>query len=351
MKPTAAFSFSPYIVYPNTVVQFTDESANPTPVAWLWNFGDGSFSTTQSPAHAFATPGNYSVMLTVWGSAVDFNNDVNGATAYGSVPVENYTSGSVIPTFVVTSLSINPPTLSVGDYAQLTATVQNTSTVAGAAEIVFTDGQSGPWLITTTTPVISPGMAGQNQPSEAVIQATSQGAMDICAYIVAASGTVTAVLPVGPYTNQQNATTSAGSTTTTTTSSVTPTYQVTLCGQVNGNSVDLYGMTIQGVNPLITVNNYNVITDPKPGDTVLIDVAMENDTGTFVKSATITITANGTSIYSTTAQCNWGPFSYLTFCTEYTFGNSFPVAFCAKATNVVLGEIGGNCPTSCPDNF
>ena len=117
--------------------------------------------------------------------------------------------GSVIPTFVVTSLSINPPTLSVGDYAQLTATVQNTSTVAGAAKIVFTDGQSGPWLITTTTPVISPGMAGQNQPSEAVIQATSQGAMDICAYIVAASGTVTAVLPVGPYTNQQNATTSA----------------------------------------------------------------------------------------------------------------------------------------------
>ena len=59
-------------------------------------------------------------MLTVWGSAVDFNNDVNGATAYGSVPVENYTSGSVIPTFVVTSLSINPPTLSVGDYVQLT---------------------------------------------------------------------------------------------------------------------------------------------------------------------------------------------------------------------------------------
>lgn len=107
-------------MYPNTVVQFTDESANPTPVAWLWNFGDGSFSTTQSPGHAFATPGNYSVMLTVWGSAVDFNNDVNGATAYGSVPVENYTSGSVIPTFVVTSLSINPPTLSVGDYAQVT---------------------------------------------------------------------------------------------------------------------------------------------------------------------------------------------------------------------------------------
>jgi PKD repeat protein len=348
--PTAAYTYSPFIVYPNTIVQFTDESADPIPVAWLWDFGDGSYSTLQNPTHAFATPGDYTVMLTVWGTVYDYDNGVNGQNAYGTIYVENYASGTVIPAFVVTSVDVNPPTLSVGDYAQLTATVQNTSTVAGAAKIAFTDGQSGPWIVTTTTPVISPGMTGQNQPSEAVVQATTEGSMTICAYIVASGTSI--VLPVGPYTNQQNYTTSAGSTTTTTSgSSPATTPKVTLCGQVNGSSIDLAQMTIQGVDPLIKVNDYNVITDPQPGDTVLIEATMMNDTGTFVKSATINITANGETIYSTTVQCNWGGFSYLNFCTEYTFGSTFPVAFCANATNVVIGNVGGNCPGGCPDNY
>jgi PKD repeat protein len=352
---TAAYTYSPYIVYPNTVVQFTDESANPSPVAWLWNFGDGSFSTLQNPTHAFATPGNYTVMLTVWGSATDFNEDVNGANAYGTVYVENYASGSIVPAFLVTSVEVNPPTLSVGDYGQITATVQNTSTVAGAAKIVFTDGQSGPWLIITTTPVIAPGMTGQNQPSEAVIQATTEGTMTICAYIVPSTGTVTEVLPVSPYTNQQNATVSAGSTvgTTTTTTSSAPTYRVYLCGETNDSPIGIYGMTIQGTDPVIKVNDYNVITDPQPGRTVMIDVAMENNAGEWINSATINITANGNTIYSKNVTCGWGGFSYIVLCTEYTFGaaDTFPITFCANATNVTYGENSGMCPSGCPDNF
>ena len=357
-RPTAAFTFSPYIVYPNTVLQFTDESANPPPVAWLWNFGDGSFSTIQNPAHAFATPGSYTVMLTVWGDTSDYNNDVNGANAYGSVPVENYAPGSIIPAFLVTSVDIEPPTISVGDYAQVTATVQNTSTVAGAAKIAFTDGQSGPWITTATTPVIAPGMTGQNQPSEVVIQGTAQGTMNICAYIVPSTGTVNAVLPIGPYTNQQNATVSDGSVTTTTTTTspavTAPTYyNVYLCGQTNTSPIGIWGMTIQGTNPVIAVNNYNVITDPKPGSTVMIVAAMVNNAGEFIRSATINITANGSTIYSKTVACGWGGFSYITVCTEYTFGDAstFPVTFCANATNVVYGQSSASCNSGCPDNF
>jgi PKD repeat protein len=41
---------------------FTDQSQN-VPFAWLWNFGDGSISTSQHPAHTYTASGTYSVSL------------------------------------------------------------------------------------------------------------------------------------------------------------------------------------------------------------------------------------------------------------------------------------------------
>lgn len=49
---------------PHTVI-FTDTSTG-SPVSWLWNFGDGSAtSTTQNPTHEFTNAGVYLVRLTV----------------------------------------------------------------------------------------------------------------------------------------------------------------------------------------------------------------------------------------------------------------------------------------------
>ncbi|MDD1694739.1 MAG: PKD domain-containing protein [Methanoregula sp.] len=45
-------------------VRFTDTTTN-SPLTWEWNFGDGSSSTLQNPAHTYTTPGSYSVVLTV----------------------------------------------------------------------------------------------------------------------------------------------------------------------------------------------------------------------------------------------------------------------------------------------
>jgi subtilisin family serine protease len=45
-------------------VQFTGGSGL-SPSAWLWDFGDGQTSTTQSPGHVYTIPGVYSVSLTV----------------------------------------------------------------------------------------------------------------------------------------------------------------------------------------------------------------------------------------------------------------------------------------------
>lgn len=48
---------------PLTVV-FTDESKS-DPTSWLWEFGDGSSSTEQSPSHTYTSMGLYDVSLTV----------------------------------------------------------------------------------------------------------------------------------------------------------------------------------------------------------------------------------------------------------------------------------------------
>lgn len=47
-------------------VQFTDSTkTNGQITSWRWNFGDGSTSTAQNPAHFYTTPGNYTVSLRV----------------------------------------------------------------------------------------------------------------------------------------------------------------------------------------------------------------------------------------------------------------------------------------------
>ena len=41
------------------------------PESWLWDFGDGTTSTEQNPAHTYSTEGNYTICLTAtndWGS-------------------------------------------------------------------------------------------------------------------------------------------------------------------------------------------------------------------------------------------------------------------------------------------
>lgn len=64
--PVAAFGFSGNACG-NTPVQFADQSnGNGTNlISWVWDFGDGNSSTVQNPAHQYAVPGVYQVILTV----------------------------------------------------------------------------------------------------------------------------------------------------------------------------------------------------------------------------------------------------------------------------------------------
>src|SRR5690554_3658040 len=52
----------------NKDIHFMDQSVDNggTPIAsWHWDFGDGQSSIVQNPVHAYASPGNYEVILTV----------------------------------------------------------------------------------------------------------------------------------------------------------------------------------------------------------------------------------------------------------------------------------------------
>jgi serine protease len=62
MNPNSCFSFA--IV--QFTVHFNNESTGDQPLSHLWDFGDGSLtSTLENPSHDYAAPGNYNVKLTV----------------------------------------------------------------------------------------------------------------------------------------------------------------------------------------------------------------------------------------------------------------------------------------------
>jgi len=73
VPPVAEFNWTPLNPVVNEVVIF-DSSASYDPddsiSAWYWTFGDGGESTDENPTHAYASPGVYTVTLTVTDSWV-----------------------------------------------------------------------------------------------------------------------------------------------------------------------------------------------------------------------------------------------------------------------------------------
>ena len=69
--PEAAFSASPTSGIAPLEVAFTDASTpGSSPItAWVWDFGDGTTSTEQHPAHTYTEAGTYDVSLTVSSAA------------------------------------------------------------------------------------------------------------------------------------------------------------------------------------------------------------------------------------------------------------------------------------------
>jgi len=92
-RPEASFAAAPRVGNVPLTVVFTDQSNTVgSPVkAWLWNFGDGVYSTLPNPVHTYNQPGNFTVSLTVTAaSGVDTKSIVNFVqvterTAFGAI--------------------------------------------------------------------------------------------------------------------------------------------------------------------------------------------------------------------------------------------------------------------------
>lgn len=81
----AAFTATPVSGVQNLGVQFNDQSTGtPAPNSWIWNFGDGSATTTeQNPLHVYTTVGVYTVTLTAANATPTTDSEVK--TSYITV--------------------------------------------------------------------------------------------------------------------------------------------------------------------------------------------------------------------------------------------------------------------------
>jgi|GEM_PF-2323668 len=81
--PLEADANGPYkgIVY-NPIQFVGNATGGSPPYTWFWDFGDGCNSTEQNPTHTYASPGNYTVTLTVTDSRGVTANDTTYAQVY-----------------------------------------------------------------------------------------------------------------------------------------------------------------------------------------------------------------------------------------------------------------------------
>ncbi len=93
LAPTASFNTSSASVCINSTVLFNDLSAN-QPTTWAWDFGDGTTATNQSPSHVYATPGTYTVTLTVTNAAGSNTSTLTNYITVNALPVVTIVSSA-----------------------------------------------------------------------------------------------------------------------------------------------------------------------------------------------------------------------------------------------------------------
>ena len=142
-------------------VQFNDQSTG-TVSTYLWNFGDGTTSTLQSPTHIYNTVGTYTVTETVTGpGGSNTATQTNYITVNNAVPVANFTEDN---NNVVTSQNVNFSDESTGNITSYlwnfgdgaTSTIQNpTHNYTTPGTYTVTETVTGPGGNNTMTNVVT----------------------------------------------------------------------------------------------------------------------------------------------------------------------------------------------------
>ena len=125
--PSAAFTFSPTGGDAPLTVAFTDTSTG-TPTSWLWDFGDGSpTSTSQNPTHEYDTAGTYTVSLTA--------TNANGSTAAATQITVTEPAFTTLPVYVRIA---GVMTLRTGSKRQVRVggSLVNITTINGVSDVI-----------------------------------------------------------------------------------------------------------------------------------------------------------------------------------------------------------------------
>jgi len=102
--PVADFDALPSTGEVPLAVSFADRSSGPV-TSWSWDFGDGSSSSSSSPVHVYATPGRYTVSLTV--SAASGSDNKTELDLVEVQPPRPQADGSFAPTTGLVPLEVN----------------------------------------------------------------------------------------------------------------------------------------------------------------------------------------------------------------------------------------------------
>jgi PKD repeat protein len=93
LGPVADFVGTPQNGMLPLAVTFQDKSTG-NPATWRWDFGDGSISNTQNPAHTYTKAGTYGVTLTVTNAFGVSTKTKAGYITTGMPPTADFTSGA-----------------------------------------------------------------------------------------------------------------------------------------------------------------------------------------------------------------------------------------------------------------
>ncbi len=103
--PVANFSATPTSTCTG-IIQFSDLSSY-SPTSWLWNFGDGQTSTSQSPLHTYSSDGTFTVSLTATNSIGSDQIVITNYVTVNSPPIAGFTYSVNQPDYTFTSTSTN----------------------------------------------------------------------------------------------------------------------------------------------------------------------------------------------------------------------------------------------------
>lgn len=145
LVPTAAFTTSTTCL--GSLSSFTDASTG-FPVAWQWDFGDGSpISTLQNPTHTFASTGTFTVQFIAFGGS-GCSDTTTGTITVTPIPTADFVFTSVCATDTTffTSTSLGGPDTFLWNFgdgftdATNDSTPSHVYTLAGTYNVTLTAG-------------------------------------------------------------------------------------------------------------------------------------------------------------------------------------------------------------------